>query len=81
MSFSREGLVIGHLRAEALNEVYDTQARQLDFAGMAHRVAQARWTRNGELAMDRNRVLLIGGALVLVLFLAYLLAPGGILPR
>jgi hypothetical protein len=52
-----------------------------DFAGMAHRVAQARWTRNGELAMDRNRVLLIGGALVLVLFLAYLLAPGGILPR
>jgi hypothetical protein len=31
--------------------------------------------------MDRNRVLLIGGALVLVLFLAYLFAPGDILPR
>jgi len=31
--------------------------------------------------MDRNRVFLIGGALVLVLFLAYLFAPGGILPR
>ena len=37
--------------------------------------------RNGELVMDRNRVLLIGGALVLVLFLAYLFAPGSILPR
>jgi hypothetical protein len=32
--------------------------------------------RKGELAMDRNRVLLIGGAAVLVLFLAYLFAPG-----
>ena len=31
--------------------------------------------------MDRNRMLLIGGALVLVLFLAYLFGPGGILPR
>jgi len=32
--------------------------------------------------MDRNRVLLIAGALVLVLFLAYLLGPGaGIIPR
>jgi hypothetical protein len=31
--------------------------------------------------MDRNRVLLVGGALVLVLFLAYLFDPGGILPR
>jgi hypothetical protein len=27
--------------------------------------------------MDRNRVLLIGGAVVLVLFLAYILGPGG----
>jgi hypothetical protein len=35
----------------------------------------------GELAMDRNRVLLIGGALVLVLFLAYLFATGGVVPR
>jgi hypothetical protein len=31
--------------------------------------------------MDRNRVLLIGGALVLALFLAYLLAGEGIVPR
>jgi hypothetical protein len=37
--------------------------------------------QKGELAMDRNRVLLIGGALVLVLFFAYLFAPGGIMPR
>jgi len=31
--------------------------------------------------MDRNRVLLIGGALVLALFLAYMFAGGGIVPR
>jgi hypothetical protein len=31
--------------------------------------------------MDRNRVLLIGGALVVVLFLAYLMTGGGIVPR
>jgi hypothetical protein len=37
--------------------------------------------RKEELVMDRNRVLLIGGALVLVLFLAYLFAPGGVVPR
>jgi hypothetical protein len=30
-----------------------------------------------EAAMDRNRVLLIAGAVVLVLFLAYILGPGG----
>lgn len=30
--------------------------------------------------MDKNRVLLIGGALVLMLFLAYLFAPDGFLP-
>jgi len=30
-----------------------------------------------EVAMDKNRVLLIAGALVLVLFLAYLLGVGG----
>jgi hypothetical protein len=35
----------------------------------------------GELLMDRNRLLLFGGAMVLALFLAYLFAPGGILPR
>jgi hypothetical protein len=35
----------------------------------------------GELAMDRNRILLIGGALALALFLAFLFAPGGVLPR
>ena len=34
-----------------------------------------------ELSMDRNRLLLIGGAMVLALFLAFLFAPGGILPR
>jgi hypothetical protein len=35
-----------------------------------------------EVAMDRKRVLLIAGALVLVLFLAYLLGAGeGIVPR
>lgn len=35
-----------------------------------------------EVAMDRNRVLLIGGAIVLVLFLAYLLkGGGGVLPQ
>lgn len=33
------------------------------------------------VAMDRNRVLLIGGALVLMFFLAYPFAPGGVLPR
>jgi hypothetical protein len=33
------------------------------------------------LRMDRNRVLIIGGALVLVLFLAYLFVSGGILSR
>jgi hypothetical protein len=31
--------------------------------------------------MDKNRVLLIGGAIVLMLFLAYMFAPGGIVPR
>ena len=31
--------------------------------------------------MDRNRLLLIAGALTLALFLAMLFAPGGILPR
>ena len=31
--------------------------------------------------MDKNRVLLIGGALVLMLLLAYMFAPGGIVPR
>jgi hypothetical protein len=31
--------------------------------------------------MDRNRLLLIGGALVLALFLAYLMTGGGIVPR
>lgn len=31
--------------------------------------------------MDRKRVLLIGGALVLALFLAYLMGGGGIFPR
>jgi hypothetical protein len=31
--------------------------------------------------MDRNRLLLIGGAMVLALFLAFLFGPGGILPR
>lgn len=29
----------------------------------------------------RNRFLLLGGAMVLALFLAYLFAPGGIVPR
>ncbi len=29
----------------------------------------------------RNRLLLLGGAMVLALFLAYLFAPGGIVPR
>jgi hypothetical protein len=31
--------------------------------------------------MDKNRVLLIGGALVLMLFLAYLFAPDSLLSR
>lgn len=31
--------------------------------------------------MDRNRLLLIGGALVLALFVAYLLTANGIVPR
>ena len=36
----------------------------------------------GEIAMDRNRVLLIGGAVALVLFIAYMLGSGGgIVPR
>ncbi len=30
--------------------------------------------------MDKNRILLIGGAMVVALFLAYVFAPGGILP-
>jgi hypothetical protein len=43
--------------------------------------ARAKMRQERGLAMDRNRVLLVGGALVLVLFLAYLFDPGGILPR
>ena len=35
----------------------------------------------GELAMDRNRLLLLGGAIVLALFLASVFAPSGIVPR
>lgn len=31
--------------------------------------------------LGRNRLLLLGGAMVLALFLAYLFAPGGIVPR
>ena len=31
--------------------------------------------------MDKNRILLIGGAMVVALFLAYVFAPGGFLPR
>jgi hypothetical protein len=31
--------------------------------------------------MDKNRLLLLGGAMVLALFLAFLFAPGDILPR
>jgi hypothetical protein len=31
--------------------------------------------------MDRNRLLLIGAAMVLALFIALLFAPGGVLPR
>jgi len=31
--------------------------------------------------MDRNRVLLIGGALALALFLAYMIGGGGVVPR
>jgi predicted RNA-binding Zn-ribbon protein involved in translation (DUF1610 family) len=34
-----------------------------------------------EVAVDRNRVLLIGSAVVLILFLAYMLGPGGALPH
>ncbi len=30
-----------------------------------------------EVGMDRNKLLLVGGAIVLVLFLAYMLGPGG----
>jgi preprotein translocase subunit Sec61beta len=30
-----------------------------------------------EVGMDRNRLLLIGGAIALVLFLAHILGPGG----
>jgi len=31
--------------------------------------------------MEKNKLLLIGGAMVLALFLALLFAPGGVLPR
>jgi hypothetical protein len=37
--------------------------------------------RKEELAMDRNRLLLIGGAMVLALFIAFLFAPSGVVPR
>jgi hypothetical protein len=54
-----------------------TDSRGPGAAPLAHNVDDV----EGELAMDRNRVLLIGGALVLVLFLAYLFATGGVVPR
>jgi hypothetical protein len=32
-------------------------------------------------AMDRNRLLVIGAAMVVALFIAFLFAPGGVVPR
>jgi hypothetical protein len=78
MRFSPEGFVIEHLRLTSRART----AEHCNAGGRAENVRTCKdVARKGELAMDRNRVLLIGGALVLVLFLAYLFAPGGILPR